>query len=165
MRTKTFLSFWLSFLALLIVPLFFPTSGILFFAPYLVLALYRFPLHIALWKAAGVGLVADLFTSATHFGASGLTYCLVLLALMRLKNYLFQDKWTTLPLLTSATALLSILTSQILTLFFDHSSAFPGVFDLLLIVLFNALFALLLFVLPFQLYSRLGKIRPSYEDG
>ncbi len=109
--------------------------------------------------------MADLFTSATHFGSTALTYCLALLALVRLKNYLFQDKWTTLPLLSSATALLSIVTSQVLTLFFDHSSAFPGVIDLLMICLLNALYSLLVFVLPFQLYSRLGKIRPSYEDG
>ncbi len=156
------LAFVLSFLSLLLLPLFFPAWRLFFFAPALIIALYRGSTVAALWKALLCGFIVDLFSSSTFFGVSYLNYALTLALLSRHKYNFFEDNLSTLPLMTFAFSFLSTISGRILSLFFGTwgELSFGSLFtDFLVMPLFDSLFAFLLFSLPFQLSKKFRTIR------
>lgn len=156
MRINSTLFFFLAVFGIL----FFPHTHLLFFAPYLVLAFYQHTRFAILWRAIGCGTLIDLFSSTPHFGLTALNYCIVCWILYGQTRNFFEDKPSTLPLMTLFFSILSTLTSVILFFFFAHpiSFTFKWFFtDLLIMPLFDATYALLL-SLPFQITYKLRKI-------
>ncbi len=95
------------FLMTLYSSVLFPSLRLLFFAPYLILFLYKNNLSKSLWMAFCCGLILDLLTTGNRVGLFALNFTLTLLFLYRLKSYFFRDRLSTLPIMTflfSATA-------------------------------------------------------------
>lgn len=103
MHTKKL--FWLSFFLLL----FCPSLPLLFFAPYIVAAFYRFSLFSTLLRALGVAFLINIFSSTQIFGLLPLSYSLAVILLSFHGHYFFTDKWSTLPLMTYLFSLYSSL--------------------------------------------------------
>lgn len=156
MRAKLFYVFLLTFLSSLI----FPHTHLLFFAPYLVLTFYKCTRFAVLWRAIGCGSLLDLFSSTPHFGLSALNYCIVCWILYGQTRNFFEDKASTLPLMTFFFSILSTLTSITLILFFSEPIplSIKWVFtDLFCMPLYDATYAFLLY-LPFQLTHHFRKV-------
>lgn len=150
----------LAFLISLIGLMCFPEIHILYFAPYLVLSFYKNSRFASLWRAIGCGIIVDLLSSHPHFGLTALNYCLVSWILYGQRWNFFDDKPSTLPLMTLFFSVLSSLTGLILSFFFE--GPFPlslnwVATDLIGMPLFDAAYAFL-FSLPFQLTYQLRKI-------
>lgn len=162
MPISPLLAFFLSFFALITGPLFFPELRLLFFAPYLVISLYKSPFFSCFGRALLAGVIVDLFSAGPLFGATSLNYILVLCLLFRTRRNFFEDNTTTLPLMTFLFAFSSTFLSSLLHLFFGKGFGFtPSFFinDLFLFSLCDSAYSLLLFSLPFQLIKKRVKIR------
>jgi rod shape-determining protein MreD len=162
MLIKNKTAFLLALLFTLLGPIFFPKWHLFYFAPYIVISYYQCSRIAALWRSYMCGLILDLLSSAPFFGFSSLNYCLVSLALYSQKRNFFEDKLSTLPLMTFLFSLLSTLITLILSLFFGHhlrlTWQWPAT-DLLFMPLADALYASLLFSLPFHLLHYLRHLR------
>lgn len=148
------------FLIALFGVLFFPHFHLLYFAPYLILAFYRYSRFAVLWRAIGCGIILDLFSSSPHFGMMSLNFCLVSWLLYGQNRNFFEDKPSTLPLMTVFFSSLSTLLSIILLFFFAQPLAvtFKWAFtDLICMPLLDGLYAFLL-ALPFHLAYKLRRI-------
>lgn len=162
MRTNTGVAFWLALLCTLLCPLFFPKYHLFFFVPYLVVCFYRHSRFAVLWRAFGCGVIIDLLSSGPFFGFSSLNYCFVSFFLFGQTRNFFEDKLSTLPLMTFLFSFLSTGLSLILALFFGNGYPLSGVWivtDLIGMPFADATYALLVFSLPFQLVYGLKKIR------
>jgi rod shape-determining protein MreD len=140
--------------------LFFPQTHVLYFAPYLVLAFYRHTRFAALWRAIGCGALIDLFSSTPHFGLTALNYCVVSWIIYGQTRNFFDDKPSTLPLMTLFFSILSTMASVILFLLFAQPVAltFKWFFsDLIVMPLIDAAYAFAL-SLPFQITHQLRKV-------
>ncbi len=148
------------FVALLGI-LFFPQMHIFYFAPYLVLVLYKHTRFASLWRAIGCGVIIDLFSSAPTFGLTALNYSIVCWVLYGQTRNFFEDKPMTLPLMTFFFSVLSTLTSAVLFLFFTTPVAlsFKWLYtDLIgMSLLVDGGYALLLSI-PFQITYKLRRI-------
>lgn len=155
-------AFFLALFLLLTVPFFFPAFHPLFFAPALVIAIYRGSLLSALWKALFCGIVLDLFSSSLLFGVSSLNYALTVALLYSQKRNFFEDNLSTLPLMTFAFSVVSTILQYILGLFFGSSITLSWAYvftDLIAMPLLDSLMAFALFSLPFYLYKNSRKVR------
>jgi rod shape-determining protein MreD len=167
MLTSYRLSFLISFLSLLIIPIYFPSLHLLFFAPTLIISLYRKRLLLTFWHALFCGLICDLFSSSTYFGTTSLGFALIVAILSRFKRYFFDDSLTTLPIMTFFFGLLYPFVHWVMHLFFPSFSFFSWRFlltDVFLMSLADTLYAFLLFSLPLQLYNKIGKARRRVEE-
>lgn len=151
-----------SFLALLLGPVFFPTLHLYYFSPYLITTYYRYSRYTALWHAVGCGIVVDLFSSTPFFGLSAMNYSLVTLVLYGQRRNFFEEKISTLPVMTFFFSFLSTLLSPLLHFFCGRMVLLQGAWvlsDLVCMSCLDGLYALLFFSLPFQLTNRIRKMR------
>lgn len=149
-----------------VVPFFFPSLHLLFFAPPLVMALYQKGFYGALWRALFCGLLFDIFSSTPYFGTTPLCYTITAALLFRLKQSFFEDNPSTLPIMTFAFSSLATFLGALFALFMGEKGGFgigPIVTNFFLMPLADALASLLLFALPFQLYARWRRL-PRREE-
>jgi rod shape-determining protein MreD len=140
----------------LTLPLLFSSFHLLFFAPFLVLSFYRSPLPYCLWWALICGFIIDLLSSHMRLGAYAFNYCLTTLCLYRYQLYFFEDRFSTLPVMTFFFSLLSAL----IHVFFAYLTGLSFILswswlanDLFWMPLQNALYAIVAFTLPFELLA------------
>ena len=144
-----FCCLWLT----LFTPLLFPKCRLFFFAPYLTWRLLNFEKKQALWSGFAAGFVMDLLQAQSPLGFTVCNYLMSLLILDRTKSFFFADKWATLPIMTFIFSVLSTLihltaTSLVLT---PTSFSYPFIVtDFILFPLLDALFTLIIVVLPRQ---------------
>ncbi len=153
-RLRLGLCFFLGFVLLLFLPLFLPSLRLTYFAPYLVVVCYYRPLFNALWHGAACGLLIDLFSSSTPFGVTSLTYVFSTAFLYSQTRHFFEDKSSTLPVMTSFFAVLSTGLQALLLGFFGCGTIFCWRWvttDLVFMPLLDAAYAFLWFSLPFHL--------------
>jgi hypothetical protein len=150
---KYLLLFLYTCLLTLTLPLLFSSLHLLFFAPFLVLCFYRYPLPYCLWWALICGFIIDLLSSHMRLGA----YCFTSLCLYRYQLYFFEDRFSTLPVMTFFFSILSVLTHVC----FSYFTGLPFTLswswlanDLLWMPIQNALYAIVAFTLPFELLAR-----------
>lgn len=105
-RTLVF-AFLSALLLTLLLPTLLPKLRLTYFAPFLIMMLYRKPMTQTLWWAIGVGCLLDLLSGFPRMGWIALTYCCTLLTLDSIKPYFFIEKITTLPLMTWLFSLIS----------------------------------------------------------
>ena len=141
----------LSLLPTLIGPILFPFIKLSFFAPLVVLLLYKLPRVKLFSSTLIIGFILDLLSSHTPFGFWIINYWTTLWLLLFLKPLFFEDKFLTLPILTCFFSQISTLLYVLsMNLFFLKMPVhfYWVVTDLLLYPFFDALYALLIFNLP-----------------
>ena len=141
------------------LPLLFPFSHLIYFAPFLVITFYHFSLRENLWWALLCGFIIDLFSSSTHLGFFALNYCLTTLFLSRYTSYFFEDRLSTLPLMTACFAGLSTLLNTLLLSLMGKQFLFSleGLFfQIGIIPLQTGLYAILFFILPLKIIKILN---------
>ena len=151
----------IAFLIALASLLFFPSTHLVFLAPFLIISLYKYPLISALWRALGCGLLFDLLSSTPLFGQTALIYSLATLFLFPQRLNFFEDKLSTLPLMTGLFSLLTTLLNGFLLFFIGRplNLHWPMVItDFIGMSMIDGVYGLLLFTLPFQIYTFFSKI-------
>lgn len=144
-----------AFLVAFTLMLFIPSTHLLFFAPYLILCLYKSSMRAILWNSVACGAILDLFSSSPHFGLTAVNYTLTAVLLYPQRLNFFVDKISTLPLMTSFFSLLSTLLHLLLLLCVGHprSLHFHMIFtDFIAMPIADGLYALLCFTLPAHSY-------------
>lgn len=91
----------------LTLPLLFPSLRLFYFSPFLVFCFYRNSFSSCLWWALLCGLIVDLLSNQTRLGTYALNYCLTTAFLYGYKQHFFEDRLSTLPVMTFCFAILS----------------------------------------------------------
>lgn len=149
----------------LIAPLFNLALPLHFLAPYLVIALYQRPKKILYFHTFLCGFLLDLLNAQTPFGFWTLIYILSMQILTRLKPLFSIEKILSLSLLTFVFSISSTLFYALLSPFFCakmHFSLKWVIIDGLFLPFCDAISALLLFALPYKLFSR---VFATYKRG
>lgn len=149
-----------SFGLAMVLPLFFPSLHLLFFAPFLVLCFYRCPLSSCLWWALSCGFVIDLLSAQTRLGTYAMNYCLTTLFLYRYKFHFFEDRLSTLPIMTLGFACLSTLIQ--IAIFYTIGKPLSLSWEWMTNNLFfsplqDALYAILAFTIPSLVISHIKR--------
>lgn len=162
MRVKSKIAFWLALCGTVVGPIFFPRVHLFYFAPYLVICLYRHSRIALLWRACLCGVIIDLLSSGSLFGLTSINYCCVAFLLYGQTRHFFEDKLSTLPLMTFLFSLLSTGFLAGGALFLQRGYPLSWIWvatDLIGMPIADALYALLVFSLPFQLIYEIRKLR------
>jgi hypothetical protein len=149
-------SFLMAFVPTLVGPIFFPALKLNFFAPYLVILLYKKPFIKTLWYTLAIGFVIDLLASSTPFGFWTFNYLLSIFLLSYLKPFFFEDKFLTHPMLSTLFSISSTLFYLFTTHLFFHKIQFElkwVLTDLFIYPLLDGLFCLILFKIPLHYLS------------
>jgi rod shape-determining protein MreD len=157
---KFFCSFIYAFGLALIFPIFFPSLYLLYFAPFLVLNFYRCSLQSSLWWAFTCGLMIDLLSSQTPLGIYAINYCFTTICLYRYKFLFFEDRLSTLPVMTFCFAIVTTLIQTGLIYFIGMSFSLSWQWvlsDLFLNAFQNAIYAGLTFSLPSVVVVRMRR--------
>jgi len=163
---KLITPFVATFLATLLVPQCIPWCRITFFAPFLVIACYRVPLHHTLWWALACGATLDIIGAGTRLGIMAITFCAATTILFRLKKHFFEDNLSTIPIMTGIFALTSTLLHAVLSKIFDPSIRFSFAWlitDMILLPALDVGYAALFFTLP-QMSKTRTSSRPLPAD-
>ncbi|MCH9631766.1 MAG: hypothetical protein S4CHLAM6_00830 [Chlamydiae bacterium] len=152
------IAFLLSLIPTLFGSIFFPFAGLTYFAPFIVLLIYKKTRIEILCYCLAIGFILDLLTSQTPFGFWILNYWASAWLLRFFKPFYFEDKFLTLPLLT-------VFFAQISTLIYVFSMNFfflkmqlslSWVFtDLVLYPIFDGCYAVLVFSIPLYYLNKL----------
>lgn len=138
------------FLALSL-PALFPHWHMLYFAPFIVLTFPRCSFSSCLWWAFSCGFIVDLFSADARLGNAAFNYCLLTLVLHRYRFFFFDDRFSTLPLMTCLFTFLSALLQVVVFYFIGRPFTLTPqwVFnDLFYTPLQASLFAIVAFSLP-----------------
>lgn len=145
------MSFFIALGATLLAPVLAPACRFLFFLPYLAGCCYRKSrLQTAAYAALCGGMI-DCLSSSTRFGLYALTSGITLLICYPLKQQFFEDKLSTLPLLTFFFSLCFSCIGALLALLLAVPIALSWrwVFtDVFAMAIADALYGLICFALP-----------------
>lgn len=139
----------------------FPQAKLLAFSPFLALVFNHSSFQASLWIATLCGLIVDLFSSEFHLGIHALNYCFTTLVLFHQKKHFFEDKPLALSLFTLLISIVSSLLQLLLISVFDRALPFSSrlvVADLLIMPLFDAIYAFIWFCSPMMLYLHIKKV-------
>lgn len=145
------IAFLISLLLTIFFPILFPSLKLMFFAPFLIIALYQRPLPFCLLLALVAGIVIDLLSSYHRFGITSLNYFICLLLLYPQKKHFFADRLSTLSLMTFSFSSLSLLIHYLI---YPIPISWSWVMtDGMAMPLLDALFAFFLYTVPALLIS------------
>lgn len=133
------------------IPSIEPTLRLLFFAPFLIIAIYQTPLKIALWLALACGLILDLLSSSPRLGIYSMSFCLAMLLVYPQRKNFFADSLSTLPIMTFVFSAVATFILACLLYIIDMHNVFSWQWfftDVLVMPAADALFAFALFILP-----------------
>lgn len=150
-------SFFFCLLLTLIIPSIFTSARLTFFAPFLIISMYKEKLSTTLWFGLGCGLFLDLLSSYPRLGVHSLNFCIVLLVLYPQKRFFFADSLTTLPIMTFFFASLSSLIMVFQAYSFDIKGmlSMQWVFtDLIFMPIADATYAFCCFILPGIIFGK-----------
>lgn len=155
-------SFLISLLSLLFFPIFFPSLRLLYFLPFLA----RFCFHKTHFQivvlATICGFIVDCLSGSFRMGMHTLPLAATLFLCYPLKGQFFEDTFSTLPLLTFFFSCCHSLMAALFVLLFVGEIHFNGrwfLTDTIEMAVCDALYALLLFAIPFQITRRITKLR------
>lgn len=155
--TRLLLWFFYALFLSVTLPLLLPDLRLFYFAPFLVISYYSGTLLHSLWWSIITGGIVDLFSAGTRFGSCALIYCLTTLFLHRYKYYFFEDRPTTLPIMTYLFVLISTILQALLYQIFEDKTIVSLEWlkrDIGLMPLKDALFAWTCFTLPRSIILR-----------
>jgi len=145
-RKRLRIAIALSGIAILICPPLLPWLRLHFFMPLLVISFYCQRYHKSLVTATICGAVMDLLAAGGTLGLHALSYCVSAWLLYPQKRHFFEDKFSTLPLMTLILSVLNTLIHGVLLAVFDQAIPFtlPWIAtDLLLLPLADTAYAAL----------------------
>ena len=148
----------------LCIPALYPFIKLSFFAPFLIITLYKKNLSTCLWIAFLCGLILDLFSSYSRLGIHALCFCFSLSILYPQRRNFFADSLTTLPIMTFLFASISSGCMAVLLYCLEMKNLFSWhwIFtDGIIMPLIDAIYAFCCFVLPALLF---GKPRRRGKD-
>lgn len=158
------LAFLFCLLLTLVIPSLFPFLRLSFFAPFLIISIYRKNLSTSLWMGLLCGLIMDLLSSHPRLGIHALNFCITLLVLYPQKRNFFADSLTTLPIMTFLFASFSTLIMVFLVYGLEMNGVLSWhwvITDLLIMPAADAVYAFCCFILPGLIF---GKPRRSGKD-
>ncbi|GEM_PF-360239 len=139
----------------------FPQVKFFAFSPFLALLYNRTHFHTSLWIASLCGLMVDLLSSEFRLGIHALSYCLATFLLYQQKKHFFEDKLLALSIFTLLIGSTASIIELLLISIFDRALPLSmGMFltDLILMPLFDAVYAFLCFCCPILLYLHVKKV-------
>src|SRR5262245_6915899 len=107
MRIKTYIALPIALFCTFFGPILFPQLHLSYLTPYLVICFYKYSRIGVLWRAFMCGIILDALSSSSFFGFSSLNFCLVSFLLYGQTRNFFEDKLSTLPLMTFLFSFLS----------------------------------------------------------
>lgn len=141
----------------ILVPSVSPKLRILFFAPFLILAIYQHSLTVCLWLAFFCGVILDLLSSSSRLGIEAIAFCLSILILHSQRRNFFADSFSTLPMMTFLFSLLSTAIGAVLLYAIEMHNIISFrwmLTDLLIMPTIDALYAFFLFIFPAMLFGK-----------
>lgn len=139
----------------------FPQVKFLAFSPFLALLYNRSNFHTSLWIASLCGLMIDLLSSEFRLGIHALSYCIATFLLYQQKKHFFEDKPIALCLFTLLISSVSSIVQLLFISIFDRAlplSMGMLLTDLLMMPLFDAVYAFICFCCPIMLYLHIKKV-------
>ncbi len=158
LRTKNLkLIFLITSLFTLFLPNLFPFFRLLYFVPFLVIAIYQKPLTSCLWIAVICGMLMDLLSDGTRLGFYAMNYALTTFVLYPQRKNFFSDSISTLPLMSFFFAVISTTieiayrysTGKLPPLNIHWAFA-----DLLVMPVADGVYAFIVFILPFVIFGK-----------
>ncbi len=128
-----------------------PGWTLTYFAPFLVISYYKKPMITSLWLALICGTLMDLASSTRHLGLHALTYVMTSGLLYGQKKHFFEDRISTIPLMTFFFSVLSTLFHVPLYLMLEGPLLFSPLWwtrDLIIMPGIDAFYGLVGFTLP-----------------
>jgi hypothetical protein len=148
----------LSYLGSLIIAWIFPWIRPIGYVGALVLTISRFPLSYALWISAGIGLLIDISSASIPFGFFAINYSLSTLIIFRYRKFFSEEKIEIFPLYAILFSFTSTSIHFILYGLIDLQlklRLFTILTDLLLMPIFDGVYAFLFVFGPLSLYHHL----------
>lgn len=139
------------------VPLFFPWLKLYFWAPFLVILIYKKPFFTCLWGAFSCGLLIDFFSAHAPLGLNALTFVVATGILYERRQNFFGDSLSTLPLMVLFFSMLSTTIEALLLYVLQKGFLISWrwlLTDLLAMPVLDALYAFGIFILPFALLGQ-----------
>ena len=155
--SRLFIFFTYTLFLAFLLPIFFPQLYLIYFAPFLVASFYRQKKIKCLWLAFLCGFLIDLFSTQTRLGFYALTYFLTAEILYNQQRNFFEDRFSTLPIMTFLFAIISTVIQIPLLYAFDIGLDLSMEWfknDLILNPLYDAIYAALAFTLPSIFFYR-----------
>lgn len=139
-----------------VLPPLFPGLVAYYLAPFLVACYYQCRFLSAVWISLFCGMGIDLL-SDQRFGSHAVSYVITSLVLYRQRRHFFSDSLSTLPIMVY---IFAVLTTFWLSLFhYLDKGDVVGLkqlltSDMLILPLYDSLYAFLCFTLPAKLFSK-----------
>lgn len=149
----------LSYFGMVMVSSFVPQARILGFVPFLTLALARLELGYVLWMAAIAGLYIDANSPSTPMGFSALNYALTSLIVFRYRRRFSEDKFYIFTLYSTLFSFVSTILHFVLHALIDlhvKLHVFTVITDLILMPIFDGVYALVFVLAPIALFKYLS---------
>lgn len=162
MLIKPWIGYLIALGFVLVFPNYYPTLRLFYFAPFIACSVYQTSFLGLLYRAFFAGLTLDLFSSSTVFGITGLNYGVVAAALFLLRRHFFEDKFSTLPIMTFLFSFISTLLYAFFCVSIGGRISLSWKWaytDLLIMPLFDGLYALVCFVLPAFVYKKISRLK------
>ena len=159
-KIPLYFPFALAFVFAIFGHIFFPYLRLSAFAPFLAILYNRRKISKALWISFGCGLIIDLISSHTRLGLYGLNFVITTALLYPQRRHFFEEKASALSLFTTIIAALSTLLQLFLITLFDQviPLSLATLFsDIVLMSLFDGVYAFLWFTCPMRLYIYIQK--------
>ncbi len=157
-RSLYFIYFFSVSLLTLLTPLFKLSFSLNFFAPFLLLMLYKKGRSFALSQAFLCGCILDLIAAQNSIGFWTLNFILTLYLISHIKHFFFAEKIFTLPILTIVFSWISTTLYFLITTIFctkTHLTLQWALTDLVLLPILDGLYAFVVFSLPLVYFSGL----------
>lgn len=156
-KKKLWIVFLISLLLTIWLPTVLPEVRLYFFAPYLVILLYKRPFIKCLWGALACGLIVDLLSSFQHLGLHSLNYVVSMSIIYRQRRHFFADSPTTLPIMVYLFSVISTAIQLPLLYVFEHKLPITSEWirtDLLFMPVLDAAVAFALYIFPFWIFGK-----------
>lgn len=151
------LTFALCLILTVAIPSVFPTFRLMFFVPFLVIAMYQNSRITSLWLAFACGMILDLLSSSARLGIYALSFCLTMFMIYPQRKNFFADSLSTLPIMTFAFSATSTTLLACILYIIDMHNIFswPWFFsDIIIMPAADAAYAFALFILPAMLTGK-----------
>jgi hypothetical protein len=154
----------LALLALIFSTIWTTKLRFVLFAPFCAICYYKYPFSTCLWLSMLAGLIVDVLSSQLRFGLHGLSYVAATFFCYRHKKHFFEDKFHSIPLLSSLIALIYMTALAACSFLFDRQIKMsPAMLftDFIAATAFDLLYAFLWFSLPIYLFTLVknGKLK------
>ncbi len=157
LKYQIYLSFFLALFCLLFFPAFFFLK-LIYFAPFLIISFYNSSFVKVLWLSILCGIFSDVLATSS-FGVISLSYLSASCFLYREKRF-FNDKPVNLSIFTGLYSIVFSIFNLLFLFIFDKTVIISfkwTLSDLLIMPVFDGIYAFLWFSLPFLVIEKIKR--------